>query len=142
MDDVAPKPPTANVEGRVARGLLGELLLARGHITRAQLQHALEIQAEYPRLRIGEILVKLRYLKPDVLQRVLEERQDSLRLGEILLFKGIITQDQLVEALEFQGRQGARIGEALLFLGFCTVPQIEEALREQFMQGRIPGPGQ
>lgn len=139
MDDDAPKP-TAEVESRVARGLLGELLLARGHITRAQLQHALEIQAEYPRLRIGEILVKLRYLKPDVLKRVLEERQDSLRLGEILLFKGIITQDQLVEALEFQGRQGARIGEALLFLGFCTVPQIEEALREQFMQGRIPRP--
>lgn len=137
MDEGSQKAgASANVESSVAKGLLGELLLARGHISQAQLRHALEIQAEYPRLRIGEILVKLRYLKPDVLHGVLEERQDSMRLGEILLFKGVITQEQLIEALEFQGRQGARIGEALMFLGFCTVPQIEDALREQFTQGR------
>lgn len=127
---------TENIDGKVAKGLLGELLLARGLISKAQLRHALEIQAEYPRLRIGEIMVKLRYLKPDVLRVVLEERQDAMRLGEILLFKGVITQEQLIEALEFQGRQGARIGEALMFLGFCTVPQIEDALREQFAQAR------
>ena len=120
----------------VAKGLLGELLLARGHITKAQLNHSLEVQREYPKLRIGEILVKLRYLDPEVLRMILEERQDSMRLGEILLFQKVITQDQLSEALDFQGQQGARIGEALIFLGFCSVDQVQEALRQQWTAGR------
>jgi uncharacterized protein (DUF433 family) len=116
------------------------LLLARGHISKGQLAHALEIQAEYPKLRIGEILVKLRYLEPQVLRMVLEERQDAMRLGEILLFSGVISQDQLSEALEFQGKQGARIGEALMFLGFCTVEQVQEALRQQWAQAKAQAP--
>ena len=120
--------------------MLGELLLARGYISKGQLAHALEIQQEYPKLRIGEILVKLRYLEPRLLRIVLEERQDSMRLGEILLFSGVITQDQLAEALEFQGKQGARIGEALIFLGFCSVEQVQEALRQQWAQAKAPNP--
>lgn len=85
---------------------LGELLVARGHITPVQLEHSLEVQAEYPRLRIGEIMVKLRYLTMTILQAILAERQDSMRLGEILLLHDVITQEQLFEALEFQGTQG------------------------------------
>jgi hypothetical protein len=129
-------PPESSGKAGVAKGLLGELLVARALITPVQLRHALEIQAEYPRLRIGEILVKLRYLDPHVLRLVLEERQDAMRLGEILLFEGVISQEQLDEALDFQGKQGARIGEALLFLGFATVEQVEHALKIQWKQAK------
>ncbi len=133
-----PSESASDSKTAVAKGLLGELLVARGLITPVQLRHALEIQREYPRLRIGEILVKLRYLEPQVLRLVLEERQDAMRMGEILLFEGVISQEQLDEALEFQGKQGARIGEALLFLGFASVEQIEHALKIQWSQAKNP----
>jgi hypothetical protein len=88
-------------------------------------------------MRVGEILVKLRYLDPQVLRMVLAERQDAMRLGELLLCAGAISPEQLDEALEFQGKQGARIGEALVYLGFATIEQVESALREQWLQDKV-----
>jgi hypothetical protein len=48
-----------------------------------------------------------------------------VRLGDLLLEKGLITQDQLRIALLEQKAMGKPLGEALLALGFVT----EEALR-------------
>jgi len=54
------------------------------------------------------------------------------RLGELLLKEGVITPEQLEEALRRQGDMGLKLGEALIELGFVTeddiLPHIERRL--------------
>jgi len=52
------------------------------------------------------------------------------RLGDQLLEKGIINQDQLEIALYEQRRSGNRLGEVLFALGFLTPEQLQESVSE------------
>lgn len=54
------------------------------------------------------------------------------RLGEVLLERGVITQDQLQKALEHQQAHGGLIGQALIQLGFTTEEEIALALTAQY----------
>ncbi len=54
-----------------------------------------------------------------------------LRLGEILINEGIITQEQLDKAIKAQQKQGGRIGENLIKLGLVTEQDIVVALGKQ-----------
>ena len=58
------------------------------------------------------------------------------RIGEMLIDAGIITEEQLKKALEFQKRNGRRLGSVLLELGFATEDDILKVLSEQF--GNVP----
>ena len=50
---------------------LGDVLLAGGRITRTQLDEAISIQREKPKVRIGEILIALGYIALDDIQNAL-----------------------------------------------------------------------
>ncbi|MDD5005969.1 MAG: ATPase, T2SS/T4P/T4SS family [Candidatus Omnitrophica bacterium] len=54
-----------------------------------------------------------------------------LRLGEILLKEGVITQEQLDKAIKTQQKEGSRIGEILVKLNFVTEQDIVAALGKQ-----------
>ncbi|MGI6088779.1 MAG: GspE/PulE family protein [Bilifractor porci] len=53
------------------------------------------------------------------------------RLGDMLISRGVITEDQLKEALELQKMQGKRLGQTLVDNGFITEEQLIDTLREQ-----------
>lgn len=53
-------------------------------------------------------------------------------IGRILLERGIVTEEQLKEALQLHREQGVRTGEALQQLGYCSDADIAAALAEQF----------
>lgn len=57
------------------------------------------------------------------------------RFGELLLDRGLITQEQLDDALRYQSRRGVRLGAALIARGHLTEPQIVGALGEAL---RVP----
>ncbi|MBC7292695.1 MAG: type II secretion system protein GspE, partial [Thermoleophilia bacterium] len=59
------------------------------------------------------------------------EVRRNLRLGDILLERGIITEQQLNNALRYQKESGARLGEALIRLGYVAPDQIADALAWQ-----------
>ncbi|MFH0916514.1 MAG: ATPase, T2SS/T4P/T4SS family [bacterium] len=59
----------------------------------------------------------------------------SLRLGDILVEQGVISQVQLSNSLEYQRESGARLGEALAHLGYVTADQIADALAWQGTYG-------
>ena len=59
-------------------------------------------------------------------------RPEKVRLGEILLQQGLLTEDQLKSALDDQNRTGRRLGRVFVESGFVTEEQIGEALARQF----------
>ncbi len=54
-----------------------------------------------------------------------------VRIGALLVQKGLITSDQLAFALERQRAQGGALGAQVIRLGFCTEAQLTAALSEQ-----------
>ncbi|MBX9963603.1 MAG: Flp pilus assembly complex ATPase component TadA [Burkholderiales bacterium] len=59
-------------------------------------------------------------------------RPEKVRLGEILLQQGLLTEEQLKSALDDQKRTGRRLGRVFVESGFVTEEQIGEALARQF----------
>jgi type IV pilus assembly protein PilB len=59
------------------------------------------------------------------------ETRRSLRLGDILVEQGIISESQLRDSLRYQKDTGARLGEALVQLGYVTADQLADALAWQ-----------
>jgi len=58
-------------------------------------------------------------------------KKDQRKLGEILIEQGIVTKEQLSEALEEQKLSGRFIGEILVSRGVATEEQIARCLSEQ-----------
>jgi len=54
-----------------------------------------------------------------------------LKVGEILVKEGILSQEQLDKAIETQNKEGGRIGEVLIKLGLVTEQDIVAALGQQ-----------
>ena len=57
------------------------------------------------------------------------------RIGEILVDRGLITEDDLVEALDLQKQTGSRIGEILYYEGLVKEGDLAAALADQL---RVP----
>ncbi len=55
----------------------------------------------------------------------------SMLLGEILVERGVITREQVDEALRLQAHNRLRFGETLIQLGMATKEQVREALQYQ-----------
>ena len=53
------------------------------------------------------------------------------RLGDLLVTKGLVTQEQLTEALQLQRKTGKRLGETLVELGYITEEQLAFELSRQ-----------
>jgi hypothetical protein len=53
------------------------------------------------------------------------------QLGGILVQRGVITEEQLVRALQYHRDRACRLGEALITLGLCSDVQIAQALSDQ-----------
>jgi type IV pilus assembly protein PilB len=55
------------------------------------------------RVKLGDLLVNMGMLSEEQLEDALsEQRETSVRLGEVLISKGYITSEQMIEVLEFQ----------------------------------------
>ena len=67
--------------------------------------------------------------------KLLEERaalkEARLLLGDMLVRAGVISTDQLLQALKQQKKDECRLGDALISLGFLTKGRIEEFLKMQ-----------
>ncbi|HCP16596.1 MAG: Type II secretion system protein E [candidate division TA06 bacterium 32_111] len=57
------------------------------------------------------------------------------RLGDLLIDEGLITKDQLNQALSQQKENGGRLGTILVQMGFVTDDQISKALGKQYNVG-------
>ena len=65
------------------------------------------------------------------------EAKKKLPLGEMLVNRGVITQDQLRIALTEQRRTGQQVGKILVQLGFLSEATLREALSENLGQDAV-----
>ncbi len=80
---------------------LGELLIQAGHLTARQLDRALAYQGSFCR-RLGEILKTLGYTGAEEIDWALGRK--NMKLGEILVEKGVLTDEELNRALALQAQ--------------------------------------
>lgn len=57
--------------------------------------------------------------------------RQKIRIGELLVKNGIITEDQLMSALATQKKSGSKLGNTLIELGLVTSQQLHEFLADQ-----------
>ncbi len=67
----------------------------------------------------------------DTIANTTEEHKLDVRLGRVLLAKGIINDEHLADALALQQAKRARLGEILVFIGACKETDILAALQVQ-----------
>ncbi|MCQ2100401.1 MAG: Flp pilus assembly complex ATPase component TadA [Fibrobacter sp.] len=113
---------------------VGQLLLRQGVLDEDQLAHAM---AEHKRtgLMLSKILVRLGMVSEDTLTSILGVQMQSstkMRIGEMLIAQGYITDEQLNKALETQKTTGKRLGRTLVDLGFMPEERLIEILSRQF----------
>lgn len=56
--------------------------------------------------------------------------QSALRFGDLLISKGLITEDELYVAVVEQRKTGKKLGEILEYMGFLTQEQLRDAVGE------------
>ena len=110
----------------------GELLMQHGFISEQQLKEALHHQQTAAlHTPLGEICVDLGFISTTVLRVVLDRYRKGKLLGKVLQEMGVISVDQLSEALGEQKTGGKRLGQILLDKRYITKADLAEALSTQ-----------
>lgn len=112
---------------------LGAILLRLGLIDEDQLEHAM---SEHQRtgILLPKILVRLGMISEEALTQILGTQIQSatkMRLGEMLVLQGYISEEQLSFALEEQKKTGKRLGRILVQLGYLPEERLIEILSAQ-----------
>jgi type IV pilus assembly protein PilB len=108
---------------------LGELALLLGWIKDKDLEYALKVQ-KTPRA-IGEILCDLGVVNPLDLHYVLNRHKKQSKLGEMLLKLGYVDQETLNKALQEQKHSSDSLGLLLVKRGLLSQQQLQEAVSRQ-----------
>lgn len=117
---------------RPIRIKLGDLLLQEGLIQKQQLEEALMVQKRQSVYKpLGEVCIELGFIARITLRDILAKHQKQILLGDLLVNMGIITEDQLEEALFLQRHTNKKLGEMLIEKGFMTPSALAEALSVQ-----------
>src|SRR5215471_12947860 len=111
---------------------LGDLLVAEGLTTHAQIQKALRVQSQSKTyMLLGHILVSQKIITRNQLLSVLDRHRRRSKLGELLVKSGAITPYQLETALAEQRRWKQTLGEVVVRLRYVTEEQVRRALCQQ-----------
>lgn len=111
---------------------IGELLVREGLLTEEQLDEAIAAQkVRKTYTPLGEVCVELQFFSRMDLVKILRKYQNRIRLGELLTNLGLVTEEQMQEALSQQQRESKKIGEILIERGFITETALISALSLQ-----------
>ncbi|MNS89233.1 bacteriophage N4 adsorption protein B [compost metagenome] len=109
--------------------LISQLMLSQGILSAAKLQDALRRSKDSVFFSLAEVVIGQGLITLETLEELLVDYCKKLRLGELALAKGLITEEQLQIALAMQEASGSnRIGEVFIELHFATPTQIEMLL--------------
>lgn len=111
---------------------LARVLLLEGLLTENQLRYALELQQQAAeKKRLGDVLVDLGYLTKRQLREIARKYNLRVPVGQILIENGLISEQQLEQALQEQQLRPQPLGEILIAKGWITEEQLAQALSRQ-----------
>jgi cellulose synthase/poly-beta-1,6-N-acetylglucosamine synthase-like glycosyltransferase len=61
----------------------------------------------------------------------------TLRLGDVLIEKEMVTEDQLLEAMDYQRQYGGRLGDILLEFQYVTLEELTSVLQQMPQKARL-----
>lgn len=124
------------VEKKEQKSLIGEALIKEGLLTPEQLERALRIQKHLEQKRqLGEVLIELGYATKQAIRDAINKHGSGMRIGDMLVEQGLISQEHLSQALRMQKDRGLKLGEALIELGAINERTLLQNLSSQ---ARIP----
>ena len=106
------------------------MLVARGLVTERVIEQALRRQ-ERTGERLGVILIARGHITEEQLVELLAAQQPRMRIGEMLIARGLVTEQIVQEALARQERTGERLGAILLSDQRLSEQAFVDALSEQ-----------
>lgn len=132
--------PLVNVKKRFQRRHLGQILVAKNLITDQQLKNALAEHNELKKIKFGQVLAEqANLLKSAVeaeIQKAYSETTGSYKVGEILRNAGLVSDEQVEQALAYQKKlHNRKLGHFLIEKGVVKEKDLYLALAEKF---RIP----
>lgn len=132
--------PAGNISKRFQKRYLGDILLEKRFIASDILKGALNEHQQTRNMKLGRIIAQQAQLDYTTIENELEKahRGDfhGLKTGEILLFSGLVNEEQILKALETQDNlKKTKIGEFLIEKGIISEKEVYIALAEKF---RIP----
>jgi hypothetical protein len=109
--------------------LISQLLMSNGIMSAEQLRQAVYRSRDSVFFSLAEVVIGNGVITLEKLEALLVDYCQKMRLGELALAKGLITEEQLAIALAMQEQSGrTRIGELFVELHFATPRQIESLL--------------
>ncbi len=111
---------------------IGDLFVREGYITEEQLDEALIAQKAYSEyVPLGEVCARLKFLSRVDLRKILRTFQKHIFLGELLVNMGLVTENQMEQALKIQKEEKKKIGIILVDKGFLSAPELVDTLSIQ-----------
>jgi hypothetical protein len=125
---------------------LGRILVLKNILSETEVQSALEAQMllrdnRLTREQALEALRNMRYSSGSLIESLrglgFEEatKRNVIRLGELVMLADLVTESDLLTALEMGLSEGTPIGQALIEFGFINEEILDSALRLQAMVG-------
>ena len=111
---------------------IGNILMRQNILEREELEQALLQQRLNPDLKLGEILVQNNALSLSQLKFYLKNQ--NVKLGQLLIEKKIIKQNNLQELLASQSGANNRLGKIIIERQNISQAQIEDILIEQYLR--------
>jgi hypothetical protein len=111
--------------------LVAQLLLSQGIMKMDDFRIALERTKESFFFSLAEVIVGHGVVTLQQLEDILHDYCRKLRLGELAVARGLITEEQLDLALSVQSDREMRIGEVFVELHLATPDQIDLLLNYQ-----------
>jgi type IV pilus assembly protein PilB len=111
---------------------IGQALVEEGIITTEQLSKALKVQSrlEQPR-SLSDVLVEMGLATKKQISDTITKRGNTMRLGDLLLAQGLISQETLNAALISQRESGKMIGAVLVDMGAVNQRTLLQQLAHQ-----------
>ncbi|PAX59727.1 glycosyltransferase [Brunnivagina elsteri CCALA 953] len=112
---------------------IGEILFKQGLLSKENLEKSLQIQKQFPHLKLGEISIQNNFISLPQLKYYLKNQ--NIKIGEILVDKKIIKLSSLQKALLIQeSKKSQKLGEILVETNILSCEQLRMVIVEQYLR--------